>query len=498
MFRLALPGCCLLVILIAATMTWADSPALKEAQALQEAMQNAIQEAEPAIACILVSRSEDYIKHEETPVADGSGRLGRFHLLRAQQRALNMSPPGTDPDTLKDRIKKLDLSIPGNVPESYGSGVVIDESGLILTNEHVIRDATKIFVRLPGEKGYYADIHAADPRSDLAVLRLLVDSPKRFKTIKLGDGGKARKGQWVVSLANPFAAGFRDGSPSASWGIISNVRRRPAGSANELERAKPVYLYQHGILLQTDCRLNAGSSGGALIDLRGELIGLTTAIAAITGSETAGGFALPIDAGMKRIIDVLKRGEEVEYGFLGVSLSPDPRPLEAGILISAAVPASPAALKGLGQGDIILSVNGTAINDYDELFLAISTTLAGSEARLEISRGGGPARTLTVTLDKFPVLGRIIASKKPPALRGLRVDYLSVLGPQPKDIANGVVVREVVTGTSAAQALLKVNDVITHVRGQAVNTPADFYRKMQTLTGPVELTLANSYKVTLN
>src|SRR4029077_3487873 len=115
----------------------------------------------------------------------------------------------------KDKIRELvglDLSHPDHQPEAYGSGVVLDDSGLILTNEHVIRDATKIYVRLPGNKGSYADIHASDPRSDLAVLRL-TEPVGKLKTIKMGDGGKVRKGQLVLSLANPFAAGFKDGSP---------------------------------------------------------------------------------------------------------------------------------------------------------------------------------------------------------------------------------------------------------------------------------------------
>src|SRR5262249_15808239 len=122
------------------------------------------------------------------------------------------------------------------VPELYGSGVVIDESGLVLTAEHVIRGATNLYVRLPGERGGYAEIVAADQRSDLAVLK--GDDPRRgaFKAIALGQGEKLRKGQFVLSLANPFAAGFRDGSPSASWGIVSNLRRRGPLSEGELRQ----------------------------------------------------------------------------------------------------------------------------------------------------------------------------------------------------------------------------------------------------------------------
>src|SRR5207247_10742088 len=114
---------------------------------------------------------------------------------------------------------------PNFIPELYGSGVVIDAAGLVLTNEHVIHGATGLYVRLPGEKGCYASVLAADQRSDLAVLKL--DNPlPGLKAIPIGQGEKLRKGQFVLSLANPFAAGFRDGSPSASWGIVSNLRRR--------------------------------------------------------------------------------------------------------------------------------------------------------------------------------------------------------------------------------------------------------------------------------
>src|SRR5207248_9225764 len=138
----------------------------------------------------------------------------------------------------------------------------------------------KVFVRLPDRQGSYADIHAADPRSDLAVLRLL--NPKlALRPLKLGEGEKAKRGQFVLSLANPFAAGFRDGKPSASWGIVSNLRRRAPGPAREEERAKT--LHHYGTLIQTDARLNLGCSGGALIDLQGRLIGLTSATAAIAG-----------------------------------------------------------------------------------------------------------------------------------------------------------------------------------------------------------------------
>src|SRR5207237_2028334 len=160
-------------------------------------------------------------------------------------------------------------------------------------------------------------------------------------------------------LAHPCAAGFRDGSPSASWGIVSNLRRRAPLSESELKEElqsdKP--LNQFTTLIQTDARLNLGCSGGALIDLDGRLVGLTTALAAITGSETAGGYALPLDESLGRIIDVLARGEEVEYGFLGVGFN---RAGRGGLSVEV-VPGSPAERAGIVKDDVILSVNGTPI-----------------------------------------------------------------------------------------------------------------------------------------
>src|SRR5262249_37172753 len=152
-----------------------------------------------------------------------------------------------------------------------------------------------------------------------AVLRLLDHKLAPLKEIKLGDGGAVKKGQFVLALANPFAAGFRDGSPSVSWGMLSNVQRRADVGAPEEQPNLPRPLYQLGVLLQTDARLNLGCSGGALLNLHGEMVGLTTARAAISGFETAGGFAMPLDGNLKRIIVKLRQGFEVEDGFLGVT-----------------------------------------------------------------------------------------------------------------------------------------------------------------------------------
>lgn len=443
----------------------ADPPA--EVAALQKAVHQIIDAAEPAVACLLVSRSDKYADLAPQVGTDTPGKLGGFE----PQRSFRFMD-----GQLRELYKRLDLANPDTVPEAYGSGVVIDESGLILTTYHVIERAKKVYVRLPGTKGSYADIVAADSRADLAVLKMIVPPPG-LKPVKFGDGGKARKGDWVIALANPFAAGFKDGSPSASWGLLSNVRRRAPGSGDETKRARP--LAQHNSLIQTDARLALGSSGGGLFNLSGEMIGLTTALAAVTGGETAGGYAIPLDANTRKMIDVLKRGEEIEYGFLGVTVDPEDRAVGRGVIIRAVAPGLPAARAGLAQGDVIAAINGNPVREQDDLFLHISAGLAGTDAKIEVFRNGQP-RTVEVRLAKSSHGEAVIASNRPKPVFGLRVDYASTL-PLDANPPEGVLVRDLETGSPADKKLREWSDgarlIVTAVNGKPVATPAEFYKE---------------------
>ena len=402
-----------LILLALAGPALADPPA--EVVALQKTVHQIIDAAEPSVACLLVSRSDKYAELGQGGTS--SWRLGTFNPVQSF-RFMDGAQ--------RDLHRRLDLAHPETVPEAYGSGVVIDESGLILTTYHVLGEKVKkVYVRLPGGRGSYADIVAADERADLAVLKMLV-RPPGLKVVKFGDGGKARKGDWVIALANPFAAGFKDRGPSASWGIISNVRRR-APRTDETDRARR--LAEHSSLLQTDARLALGSSGGALFNLNGEMIGLTTALAAVTGGETAGGYAVPLDDNVRRMIDVLKRGEEIEYGFLGVTVDPDERSAGRGVRIRDVAAGLPAARAGLAQGDIIDAINGNPVREQDDLFFHISAALAGTEAKIDIFRDGRK-RTFDVRLAKSGHGKKVITSNPPKPVFGLLVDYAST---QPLD-----------------------------------------------------------------
>ena len=233
--------------------------------------------------------------------------------------------------------------------------------------------------------------------------------------------------------------------------------------------------------MQTDARLNLGCSGGALLNLNGELVGLTTSIAAVTGGETAGGYAIPLDANVRKMIDVLKRGEEIEYGFLGVTVSNDNRGDGRGVVIGAVAPGQPAARAGMYDGDVVVSINGNPVRENDDLFLNISAALAGSETEIQVRRGN-ELRTLKARLAKSSHGEPVIASKRPEPVFGIWVDYASTLSID-SNPPEGVLIKELKSGSSAERNkdLKEWTDrarlIVVAVNGKPVPTPADFYRE---------------------
>jgi serine protease Do len=392
---------------------------------------------------------------------------------------------------------------PEFVPNEFGTGVVIDAKGLIVTNYHVLGNVREADYYLwLNRKPYAAKVKAADPWLDLAVLQIDADG---LRPMAFGDARTLKKGQFVIALGNPYAIA-RDGQPSASWGIVSNLQRQaPAPRTGTRPSDAGETLHHWGTLIQTDVRLELGTSGGALVNLKGEMVGLTTSLAALAGYERPGGFAIPVDDDFRRALETLKTGRLPDYGFLGVgteALSVAQRQRgRFGARITDVVPATPAAVTGLRPGDVITHVDGNPVADQVALIREVSGRQADSIVTLQLLRGGDesrPGRPLTVKVKlakkRMETARESLAEISPSAWRGLRVEYATaapLFREQSRDLdpAGSVGVVEVARESAAWKAGLRPGDFVSHVGQTRITTPHEFYDAVAGLEGDVALKL---------
>ncbi len=454
----------------------ADPPTPQDlVAALETAVADAVARAEPSVVAIAREKSG---KGDETLAVRGRNPAPR--------------PPGFFPGAEFSRGETISFD--------YGSGVVVGDRGEILTAFHVVRGASRLTVKAAGREKFEAEVVAADPRSDLAVIAPREGpeiKPPKLTPIALGDASKLRKGSFLLALGNPYNAA-RDGKASASLGILANVARN-LDSGNLADKQ----FRHYPTLLQLDAKLNLGMSGGAVINLRGELVGLTTNAANASGFDAQAGYAYPVDRLGRRVIETLKAGREVEYGLIGIR--PDVSdPLAPGAVVGNVMPGTPASEGGLVVGDRIRAVNGLDVADFEALVLAVNAYAPGEPIKLKVLRDGETIEK-TLSLSKFPVTGgEVISTNRPGPWRGLRVDYLSML-PQRADLGReindaaargGVTITEVIPGSPADVAGLRVGQVILGVGDKPAKSPAEFFRAASAITGPVDL-LTESGRVTV-
>lgn len=462
-----------------------EPPGLQAVAAIESALVDAIAEAEKSVVAIARVRPEELSTLE--PITDPFGR----QLL---------GPPPARPGD------------PDWIPNDYGTGVVVDRAGLIVTHYHVLGgDTDQYYVTTSSRKVLVARLKAADPRSDLAVLQVEAND---LVPIKFGDAATLRKGQIVLALGNPYAIA-RDGQVCASWGIVSNLARKALATIGEDGRSTKT-LHQSGTLIQTDAKLNLGTSGGALVNLKGEMVGLITAAAALPGAEQAAGYAVPVDETFRRVVETLKQGREVEYGFLGVHYSKlDRQEAESGkhgIKVGDIVPGSPADRFGLQREDIISHVNGQPIYDADGLQLQIGKLPVEAMAHLTVERpvlsinGTRSWKTVPVNVEltKYPVEGKKVVTAPSPSWRGIRVDYATAKrqfveaggammrrGQFPIGELHGsesyVLVTEVDRQSGAWKEGLRPDMFVTHVENDRVRNPKEFRAAVAGKTGPLKL-----------
>ena len=273
---------------------------------------------------------------------------------------------------------------------ALGSGFIIDEKGIVITNNHVIQDAEDIIVRLSDEKEYNAKVIGADPLSDIAVLQLETD--EKFVPVKFGNSDKARIGDWVIAIGNPFGFG---GTVTA--GIIS-ARNRSLGLA------------RYEDYIQTDASINSGNSGGPLFDMSGDVIGINTAILGRSGSIGIG-FAIPSNSA-KLVIDQLLEFGETKRGWLGVRIQDVTKEIAEvenldeprGALVASVAKGSPSEKADVRAGDIILEFDGKKIQEMKQLPAIVAKTKVGKKVKVKIWRN-------KKEVEKVIVLGRLETSE---------------------------------------------------------------------------------------
>ena len=349
---------------------------------------------------------------------------------------------------------------------ALGSGVIVSPDGYILTNNHVLKNANEIQVTLSDGRTFTAKVVGTDPRTDIALIRVQADN---LPALTLADSDKVNVGDVVLAVGNPFGVG-----QTVSSGIVSGKNR---GTSSDMDED----------FIQTDAAINPGSSGGALVDTDGRLIGINTAILSRSGGNQGIGFAVPSNL-CRWVMDSLAKNGKVERGLLGVmiqNVTPDlAKALKldraTGALVGDVTPASPADKAGLKSGDVITQLNGQPIEDTSQLKLRVTETTPGSQVHLVVNRNG-ESKAFDVTLGSVPENKVAKASEsngeaRREALGGVSVTDLDQNTRAELKIpqnVQGAVITQVAPDSAAYEAGLRTGDVITELNRQPVKNAQD-------------------------
>ena len=367
-----------------------------------------------------------------------------------------------------------------------GSGVIVSPNGYILTNNHVVEGATTVKVLLSDHREFTAKIVGTDPQSDVAVIK--IEAKNDLPVLPLSDSSKAEVGDICLAIGNPFGIG-----QTVTMGIISATSRNLGGAIENYED-----------FIQTDAAINPGNSGGALINARGELIGINTAILSGSGANAGVGFAIPINMA-RNVMDQIMKSGKVTRGYMGAMLqNVDPNLAKAfglpagsgGAAIASVDAGTPADKAGLKSGDVVTALNGENVTDMAQLRLKIATFAPGTTVHLRAYRDGKP-QEVAVTLAERPAdkdlakgqrggQGNSNEQGQPSGITGVSVEDLTPdvsrqLGLD-RNVA-GVVVTEVDESSAAAEAGIQQGDVITQVNRQPVRSTNDFNRLVKDSKG---------------
>jgi len=398
-------------------------------------------------------------------------------LKGLQMPQLKALPPGT-PDDLRDFLEKFyqdygnEDDMAGENLYSLGSGFVISPDGLIVTNYHVVEGAEEVTVNFSDESKYKAEVVGRDSKTDLALLK--IKTKDKLPYVKFGDSDKARVGDWVIAIGNPFGLG---GSVTA--GIIS-------------ARARDINAGPFDDFLQTDAAINRGNSGGPMFNMKGEVIGINTAIYSPSGGSVGIGFAVPSSLAQP-IIEQLRKGGKIDRAWLGVKIQTvndeiaesvgldKPR----GALVVDTTKGSPAEIAGIQAGDVILKFDGKDIAMMRKLPRLVADEKIGKKVDIELWRNG-KTKTVTVTLKEFNEKEEKAALEEEEAPESAIPDSSDLLGMKLaplndklkeefgyKKEVNGLIVLDLDYEKGAAKQGIKKGDVILLANQKKVSSSAD-------------------------
>jgi len=358
---------------------------------------------------------------------------------------------------------------------ALGSGFIIDPSGLVVTNNHVVGEAAKVEVILQDNSKYAAKILGRDPRTDLAVLKIKADKPLPY--VPFGDSSAAQVGDWVVAVGNPFGLGG-----SVTTGIIS-------------ARGRDIHSGQFDDFLPIDAPINRGNSGGPTFNLNGEVIGINTAIYSPNGGSVGIGFAVPSNVA-KTVVKQLETGGKVSRGWLGVQIQEVTPAIAAslglqdgqrGAMVAAVTANSPSAKAGLKQGDVILSFNGTEVKQMRDLPRVVAAAAPGSAASMTVWRNG-QSHELNVTLGTAPENPRVASadddSPREERAAALGMHFATLSSDLRRQLhvgrdVQGVVITGIDNGSAAESFGLARGDVLVSVNQQPVTTPEEAAQQLK-------------------
>jgi Do/DeqQ family serine protease len=355
------------------------------------------------------------------------------------------------------------------VQKALGSGVLVDPSGLVVTNYHVIENMTDVRVALADKREFDAEIVLRDPRTDLAALR--IKGGDNFPVLPMGDSDALEVGDFVIAIGDPFGVG-----QTVTQGIVSALARTQIGASD------------YGFFIQTDAAINPGNSGGALVDLDGRLVGINSMIYSRSGGSMGLGFAIPVNMVKGVVAAALHGGKSVKRPWLGATLQDVSKDIAenlglarpAGAVVVDVAPRGPAAAAGLKRGDVIAAIDGQEVDDAESVGFRLGVKPLGGLAKLEVVRDG---RTLDLPL-KLASAPEIpprdtLTIRTPSPFDGAEVMNLSPAVTEELSLhgaSAGVVVAAVAEGSTAAEVGVQKGDVVVAVNGRRIGTTRDLER----------------------